>query len=818
MVSVETVKELAQSVGSSEEALLRQIRAAGLPGPAITHVEQVISEEQKQAFLEYLQSSPIKLTRTRVRSVALDDTVHQGKGKKLVNIKVRKRRVYVKRSGAPKSEESSEPDKEAAVVEASSDDPHLFPAEQTPQVAESAHAESEVSQEPAIEEVQSLEPVPVEPPSPFPPEKTPSKDEKSGRKSGSGEGKRSAKKRLKQMPPREGRTRRRAPRKIKRGASGSTSAQHTFSKPVDPVVRDVMIPETITVSELSKRMSVKASEVIKLMMIDLDIMATINQVLDQTTAEIVVDAMGHKPVVVHENAIETALANAIKSGSEIVVRAPVVTIMGHVDHGKTSLLDYIRRTKVVAGEAGGITQHIGAYHVGLEKGQITFLDTPGHAAFTAMRARGAQVTDIVVLIVAADDGVKPQTIEAITHAKAANVPIVVAINKMDVPGVDPEKIKTALSNYEVTPEEWGGHSMFVPISAKTGEGVDDLLDAILLQAEILELKAVRDGAMKGVVIESRLDKGRGPVATILVQSGTLHQGDIVLAGLEYGHARALLDEKSCSLREAGPSLPVEILGLSGVPRAGDDVVVVANEKKAREVALFRQGKYRDVQLSRRKKISLEGLFDRVGGRENPILNLVLKADVQGSVEALNEALVKLSNEQVSVNIVSSGVGGITASDVNLAIASTAVMIGFNVRADIAVRRLAERAGIELRYYSVIYEVIEQVKQALKGMLKPEFKETIVGVAEVRDVFRSPKLGAVAGCMVIEGLIKRNNPIRVLRDNTVIYEGALESLKRFKEDASEVRQGLECGVGVKNYNDIKMGDRIEVYEIVEVTQA
>ena len=489
--------------------------------------------------------------------------------------------------------------------------------------------------------------------------------------------------------------------------------------------------------------------------------------------------------------------------------------MGHVDHGKTSLLDYIRRTKVAAGEAGGITQHIGAYHVSTPKGDVTFLDTPGHAAFTAMRARGAQVTDIVVLIVAADDGVKPQTIEAVQHAKAAKVPIIVAVNKIDKSDADAERVMNELTQHAVIPESWGGDTMFVNISAKTGEGIDALLDAILLQAEVLELTAHTDGAAKGVVIESRLDKGRGPVATVLVQSGTLKKGDILLAGLQYGRIRVLIGDNGDFVESAGPSIPVEVIGLSAPPHAGDDAIVVPDEKKAREVALFRQGKFRDVKLARRQKTSLEGIMENMTEATQKVLNIVLKADMQGSVEAISDALVKLSNDEINVKVIACGVGGITESDVHLAIASNALLIGFNVRADAGAKRLTDQESVSLHYYSVIYDIVDQVKNALSGMLAPQFKEEIVGIAEVRDVFRSPKLGAIAGCMVVEGAIKRNNPIRVLRNNVVIYEGTLESLRRFKDDVQEVRQGIECGVGVKNYNDIIAGDLIEVFETIEI---
>jgi translation initiation factor IF-2 len=561
-------------------------------------------------------------------------------------------------------------------------------------------------------------------------------------------------------------------------------------------------------------MSVKAADLIKTLM-KMGAMATINQVIDQETAVLVVEEMGHTAKLLRENALEQEVVAAAEAKGEESPRAPVVTIMGHVDHGKTSLLDYIRRTRVAAGEAGGITQHIGAYHVETEKGVITFLDTPGHEAFTAMRARGAKATDIVILVVAADDGVMPQTVEAVQHAKAGGVPLVVAVNKIDKPEADPDRVKNELTAKDVIPEEWGGDTMFVEVSAKTGDGVDALLDAILLQAEVLELTAVADGPAKGVVIESRLDKGRGPVASILVQSGTLRKGDVLLSGQEYGRVRAMLDEAGNMVNEVGPSMPVEVLGLSGAPNAGDEAVVVADERKAREVALFRQGKFREVKLARQQAAKLENVFEQMEEGRIASLNIVLKADVQGSVEALNDALTKLSTGEVKVTIVASGVGGITESDVNLAVASEAILVGFNVRANAQAKRLVEEQGVDLHYYSVIYDVVDEVKKALTGMLAPEFKEQIIGLAEVRDVFRSPKFGAIAGCMVVEGVVKRNNPIRVLRDNVVIYEGELESLRRFKDDVGEVRNGMECGIGVKNYNDVRAGDHIEVYERVKV---
>ncbi|WP_369886646.1 translation initiation factor IF-2 [Klebsiella pneumoniae] len=596
-----------------------------------------------------------------------------------------------------------------------------------------------------------------------------------------------------------------------------SALQQGFQKPAQAVNRDVVIGETITVGELANKMAVKGSQVIKAMM-KLGAMATINQVIDQETAQLVAEEMGHKVILRRENELEEAVMSDRDTGAAAEPRAPVVTIMGHVDHGKTSLLDYIRSTKVASGEAGGITQHIGAYHVETDNGMITFLDTPGHAAFTSMRARGAQATDIVVLVVAADDGVMPQTIEAIQHAKAAQVPVVVAVNKIDKPEADPDRVKNELSQYGILPEEWGGESQFVHVSAKAGTGIDDLLDAILLQAEVLELKAVRNGMASGAVIESFLDKGRGPVATVLVREGTLHKGDIVLCGFEYGRVRAMRDELGREVLEAGPSIPVEILGLFGVPAAGDEVTVVRDEKKAREVALYRQGKFREVKLARQQKSKLENMFANMTEGEVHEVNIVLKADVQGSVEAISDSLLKLSTDEVKVKIIGSGVGGITETDATLAAASNAILVGFNVRADASARKVIEAKSLDLRYYSVIYNLIDEVKAAMSGMLSPELKQQIIGLAEVRDVFKSPKFGAIAGCMVTEGTIKRHNPIRVLRDNVVIYEGELESLRRFKDDVNEVRNGMECGIGVKNYNDVRVGDMIEVFEIIEIQRS
>lgn len=606
----------------------------------------------------------------------------------------------------------------------------------------------------------------------------------------------------------------RAHKKDMKGIVEEMQKKHVFEKPSGPLVREVTIPETITVSELAQKMSAKSAEVIKVL-IKLGTMATINQPIDQDTAVIVVEEMGHTPKRIKDITVETSLES--EDTRETLPRAAIVTVMGHVDHGKTSLLDYIRTTKVAAKEAGGITQHIGAYHVNTKRGDITFLDTPGHAAFTAMRARGVQCTDIVVLVVAADDGVMPQTVEAIQHAKAANVPIVVAVNKIDKKDADLDRIQNELSVHGLVPEAWGGDVMLVPVSAKEGTGVDALLEAIGLQAEMLELKAPVSGHATGVVLEARLDKGRGPIASVLVQTGTLHRGDMLLAGSEYGRVRAMMNELGQQVNSIGPAMPVEVLGLSGTPQAGDIFTVVADERTAREIATFRQVKHRDVRMLRQQSFKLEGFFDRMQQGASKVLNIVIKTDVQGSAEALIEALEGLSTEEVKVKIVASGVGGINESDVSLAMASRAMLIGFNVRADAQARRLIEKESVEIHYSGIIYDVVDTIKRAINGLLGPQFKEQILGLAEVRSVFRSAKLGAVSGCMVIEGVVKRGCPIRVLRDNVVIYQGELESLRRFKDDVSEVRSGTECGIGVKNYNDVKVGDNIEVYETIEVSR-
>ena len=852
-----TVKQLAQVVGIPVERLLNQLQEAGL---SFTDDHQTVNEDQKRILLNYLKGSStrdlsvaperITLRKKSMSQVTLGHDSHSGK---TVNIEVRKKKTFVKRSSIPEQTEIEEQSATDVPADIENQDAVLLNEEIEITLSDDAANSGEIENLTAqskdasqIESINGIEPVttestglktPAAQDGAIPKVQKDDKHEKPAKKKHTeptaSESENPDFKKVKKKPKYQnqnftreeddqdnshrGRSKfkkRKGHEKSDRYREAEESLTHGFALPTAPVIREVLIPETITVADLAKRMSVKAAEVIKIMM-SLGAMATINQVIDQETAVIVVEEMGHKAALLKNDAIETGLGDSISKGTNTQSRAPVVTIMGHVDHGKTSLLDYIRRTKVAAGEAGGITQHIGAYHVSTPKGDVTFLDTPGHAAFTAMRARGAQATDIVILIVAADDGAKPQTIEAIQHAKAAKVPIIVAINKMDKHDADPERVMNELTVYEVIPEAWGGDTMFVNISAKTGLGIDELLDAVLLQSEVLELTAPTDGSAKGVVIESRLDKGRGPVSTVLVQSGTLRKGDILLAGLQYGRVRALVGDNGDLVDSAGPSIPVEVLGLSAIPHAGDDAIVVPDEKKAREVALFRQGKFRDVKLARRQKSSIEGIMENMTAAELKILNIVLKADVQGSLEAISDALVKLSNDEVTVQVIANGVGGITESDVHLAIASSAVLIGFNVRADGGAKKLAEQESVALHYFSVIYDIVDQIKGALTGMLAPQFKEEITGTAEVRDVFKSPKIGAIAGCMVVEGIIKRNNPIRVLRSNVVIYEGTLESLRRFKDDVVDVRQGFECGIGVKNYNDVKPGDLIEVYEVIEI---
>jgi translation initiation factor IF-2 len=823
-----TVKELAKVVDTPVERLLQQMREAGL---SHSSAEQVVTDSEKQALLAHLKSShgdkveePRKITLQRKTTSTLKVA-----GSKTISVEVRKKKTFVKRSP---EELEAEKQRELEAQQAAAEAERLKAEEEAKRQAEEEakrQAAAAVSEAPAA----AVVPTPTGEPvvaAPVVEVERKKEDVRRPEKARSDEDERRERKNAQHRPTLKEKAPapRVAPRSVdeesdgfRRGGRGKAKMkkrnQHGFQAPAGPVVREVSIGETITVGELAQQMSVKAAEVIKFMF-KMGSPATINQVLDQETAQLVAEELGHKVKLVSDNALEDSLAESLKFEGEAVSRAPVVTVMGHVDHGKTSLLDYIRRAKVASGEAGGITQHIGAYHVQTDRGMITFLDTPGHAAFTQMRARGAKATDIVILVVAADDGVMPQTQEAVQHAKAAGVPIVVAVNKMDKPEANPDNIKNGLAALDVIPEEWGGDAPFIPVSAKAGTGIDELLEAVLLQAEVLELKATPTAPGRGVVVESRLDKGRGPVATVLVQDGTLRQGDMVLVGVNYGRVRAMLDENGKTIKDAGPSIPVEILGLDGTPDAGDEMMVVADEKKAREVALFRQGKFREVKLARAHAGKLENIFENMGQEEKKTLNIVLKADVRGSLEALQGSLSTLGNDEVQVRVVGGGVGGITESDANLALASNAVLFGFNVRADAGARKIVESEGLDMRYYNVIYDIIEDVKKALTGMLGSDVRENILGTAEVRDVFRSPKFGAVAGCMVIEGTVYRNRPIRVLREDVVIFEGELESLRRFKDDVAEVRNGMECGIGVKSYNDVKVGDKIEVFEKVQVARS
>ncbi|MBU1283716.1 MAG: translation initiation factor IF-2 [Gammaproteobacteria bacterium] len=824
-----TVKELAQVVNTPVERLLQQMSEAGLPHKS---AEQAVTDSEKQALLAHLKSShgdskteePRKITLQRKTTSTL-----RVAGSKTISVEVRKKKTFVKRSAeeieAEKQRELAEQRAVAEAAKAKADEEAKRRAAEEAQRPAPAAGEAVVEAAPAVAVELPVVTAPAADERKKDEPRRPDKARNDDADRRGGERKTTQHRpTVKEKAPAP----RVAPRSIdeesdsfRRGGRGKGKLKkrnaHGFQSPTGPIVREVKIGETITVGDLAQQMSVKAAEIIKFMF-KLGTPATINQVLDQETAQLVAEELGHKVTLVSDTALEDSLAESLKFEGETFARAPVVTVMGHVDHGKTSLLDYIRRAKVAAGEAGGITQHIGAYHVETERGMVTFLDTPGHAAFTAMRARGAKATDIVILVVAADDGVMPQTIEAVQHAKAAGVPLVVAVNKIDKPGADLDRIRSELSVHGVTSEEWGGDTPFVSVSAKVGTGVDELLEAVLLQAEVLELKATPSAPGRGVVVESRLDKGRGPVATVLVQDGTLRQGDMVLIGSNYGRIRAMLDENGKAIKEAGPSIPVEILGLDGTPEAGDDMSVLADEKKAREVALFRQGKFREVKLARAHAGKLENIFENMGQEEKKTLNIVLKSDVRGSLEALQGSLGGLGNDEVQVRVVGGGVGGITESDANLALASNAVLFGFNVRADAGARKIVEQEGLDMRYYNVIYDIIEDVKKALTGMLGSDVRENILGIAEVRDVFRSPKFGAIAGCMVVEGTVHRNRPIRVLRDDVVIFEGELESLRRFKDDASEVRNGMECGIGVKSYNDVKVGDKIEVFEKVQVARS
>ncbi|MBI3897902.1 MAG: translation initiation factor IF-2 [Gammaproteobacteria bacterium] len=823
-----TIEGFAQQIGVPPDTLLRQLVAAGIPGK---NPGDELNDEEKLTLLSYLRgnhtgndtdtSGRKKITLKRKSTSQVTQSSRTGPAR-TVQVEVRKKRTFVKRSSiegpAASPEEEEQPESQEEVVELVPTVPEIV-VEVAPEPAPVPEPVVIAPVAPVAPPVETRAPAPAPAPEvKKPPVKEKEKHDKHGKKDRHGNKINDKDRGGGSLHLAEGKKMRRKTRGPQpRSVVTSMSGQHAFERPTAPIVHEVALPETITVAELAQKMSVKAAEVIKSLM-KLGMMVTINQVLDRDTATIVVEEMGHVAKAAQSTDPEALLADAGGVAAiDAEPRPPVVTVMGHVDHGKTSLLDYIRKAKVAAGEAGGITQHIGAYHVETPRGVVTFLDTPGHEAFTAMRARGAKATDIVILVVAADDGVMPQTVEAVHHARTAKVPLVVAVNKVDKPEAQPDRVRQELTKHEVVAEEWGGSEIFVDVSAKTGAGIDKLLEAVLLQAEVLELKAPKTGPASGLVVEARLDKGRGPVATVLVQRGTLHKGDIVLAGREFGRVRAMLDEKGRPVKEAGPSIPVEIQGLAGVPSAGDEVVVVESERKAREIALYRQGKFKDVQLAARST-KLTNVFEQL--QENAdakALNLIIKADVQGSVEALTASLEKLSTSEVKVKVIHGMVGGISESDVNLASASSAIIMGFNVRADASARRLIETHGVDVHYYSVIYDAVNEVKAAISGMLKPQIKEQFLGLAEVRQVFRAPRIGIVAGCFVTEGVVKRNRPIRVLRDNVVIFEGELESLRRFKDDAGEVKAGLECGISVKNYSDVKEGDQIEVFERVEVAR-
>ncbi len=872
-----TVSELAKTVGASVDRLLMQMKEAGLNHSS---ADATVSDEEKQTLLAYLKGlhgdvsgEPKKITLRR-KTVS---TLKSG-NRKTVNIEVRKKRTYVKRSdeeiesqAAAEAEEKARLEQEAAAAQQAAEEAaKAAPAEDAvveraatkssgiddieekrqnaiqnrrkaeieakAAAEEAAKAKLEEEARKAAEAASALEsgeakkaakPTKAAPAS----EPVHERGRRHGKPVDDDEdkfGKKAVKKSLgkggkkkTRLQLDEGLEDRNRPSRLRSSSVAlKVDNKHTFQRPVEKKVLDVSIPEELSVGDLAQRMAIKSGAVIKELM-KLGVMANINQVIDQETAFLVVEELGHTPVAAKDETVEDELAKqfeTIESEGGESPRAPIVTVMGHVDHGKTSLLDYIRESHVASGEAGGITQHIGAYHVNTPKGMITFLDTPGHAAFTAMRARGAQSTDVVILVVAADDGVMPQTEEAIQHARAAGVPIVIAINKMDKEGADPERVTTELAGKDVIPEEWGGDTQFIKVSAHSGEGIDELLEAVLLQSELLELTAPADVPARGVIVESRVDKGRGVVATALVQLGTLRKGDFMLAGETVGKIRAMTDEAKKPAMEAGPSIPVEILGLDEAPNAGDEFFVVADERKAKEIAELRATKARHERMSRQQAAKLENMFTDMGAEQVNKLNLIVKTDVRGSLEAINSALNDFATEEVAVDIVASGVGGITESDINLALTTGAIVLGFNVRAGGAARALAEKEEIEVRYYSVIYNLLDEVKQALSGMLAPETKEEIVGIAEVRDVFRSPKYGAIAGCMVVEGTVYRNKPIRVLRDDVVIYQGELESLRRFKDEAAEVRNGMECGIGVKDYNDVKSGDLIEVYDVTQVQRS
>ena len=840
-----SVMQFASELKMPAASLLEQLQRAGVDKQG---ENDTLSDADKTRLLDYLRKShgatesKSKITLTRKQTTEIKKSDASGKAR-TIQVEVRKKRVFVKRDETPATVEAAAPSalavpqpvvdaEQARLRERESQKQSELLARQAAELKEKqereAKARTEAEERLAAQQaaVEIAEKAKVQEPAAgattgtlHKPAGTPQTDKKTVAKKPAGTWKEdAAKKRTIKTRGDTG------------GASGWRGAKgggrhHRHAEvhapaqmPAEPIVREVMVPETITVADLAHKMSVKAAEVIKTLM-KMGSMVTINQVLDQETAMIIVEEMGHVARAAKLDEPDAFLAESREQHKDVTLepRAPVVTVMGHVDHGKTSLLDYIRKTRVAHGEAGGITQHIGAYHVETPRGMVTFLDTPGHEAFTAMRARGAKATDLVILVVAADDGVMPQTKEAIHHAKAAGVPLVVAINKMDKPEANPDRVRQELVAESVMPEEYGGDSPFVPVSAKTGQGIDDLIENVLLQAEVLELKAAKAAPAKGLIIESRLDKGRGPVATMLVQSGTLKRGDILLAGAVYGRVRAMLDENGKPVDEAGPSIPVEIQGLADVPMAGDEAQVLADERKAREIALFRQGKFRDVKLARQQAAKLENMFEQMGEGEAKSMALIVKADVQGSQEALAHALTKLSTDEVKVNIIHAAVGGITESDVNLASASKAVIIGFNTRADAQSRKLAEGLGVEIRYYTIIYDAVDEVKAAMSGMLSPEKKEAVIGLVEIRQVFRISKVGAVAGCYVLDGTVKRGSQVRLLRDNVVVWTGELDSLKRFKDDVKEVKAGFECGLSLRNFNDIQERDQLEVFEIQEVAR-
>lgn len=845
-----TVKQLAGVVGTPVERLLEQIKSAGLD---IDTPDALISDADKMTLLGFLRGQhgknsdvesegrPKKIALNR-KSVSTVKTT--GSGRAGSSIEVRRKRTISRPVEKEPVVAEAETDSEAkqeqpaelteleklradqAAREVAREKERELKRERAEKREQDQHAEdsrlSEIKTKAKEEAKQKVATTATKKEKPLTPNELQAQQAREGKSSKKHKPDHKNKSTLygrKELHVSTGKSGKRQKKKgrVARRSVATADAKHGFEKPVEAIIHDVTVPETITVDELAKRMSMKAGELIKVLM-QMGVMATINQVIDQDTAVLVVEELGHTPVVVSENDFENELLARDISGLTVDARPPVITIMGHVDHGKTSLLDYIRESKIADGEAGGITQHIGAYHVETDKGVITFLDTPGHAAFTAMRERGAKATDIVIIVVAADDGVMPQTLEAVQHAKAAKVPIIIAVNKMDKEGADPDRVKTELGNYEIIPEEWGGDNIFVNVSAHTGEGVDSLLEAISLQAELMELQATSEGLAKGVVLEATLDKGRGVTATVLVQEGLLQKGDIMLAGEDFGRVRALFDESGNAIEMAGPSMPVVVIGLSNTPNAGDEMQILADERTAREVSQNRQDKARDMRLAAQQANKLESMFDQMESGEVKKLNILLKADVKGTLHAISDSLFKLvaENDEVDVQIIGSGVGGINETDISLAAASEAIVIGFNVRADAAARRAASERGVELNYYSIIYELIDEVEKALTGMLKAEFREQIIGMAKVQEVFTSPAFGQVAGSLVTEGTVRKDSPIRVLRDNVVIFEGELESLRRFKDPVKEVISGTECGIGVKNY-EVKVGDKIEVFERIEVTR-